>query len=181
MNNLIKKNFRKFFFLLYSILNLFNFHYKLKTIASLMDRSRMFLLKIAGAEIGAHSLICANVLIINPENLKIGNNSKIGSESQIFNYNKITIGDYVEIGTQFYINTDNHSTSKPYEHLVKQGSLSNKINIGSDIWIGSRVTILSGVKIEDRVVIGAGSVVTSDLKSGYMYAGVPAKIKKALN
>ena len=53
-----------------------------------------------------------------------------------------------------------------------------KIKIGSDIWIGARVTILSDTIIEDRVIIGAGSVINKNLKSGYLYAGVPAKPKK---
>jgi maltose O-acetyltransferase len=35
--------------------------------------------------------------------------------------------------------------------------------------------ILSGVRIENKVVIGAGSVVTKNLESGFVYAGVPAK------
>ena len=65
--------------------------------------------------------------------------------------------------------------------MAYQGAVINKINIGSDVWIGARVTILSGVEIKKRVVVGAGSVVTSDLESGYVYGGVPAKkIKKLI-
>ena len=63
--------------------------------------------------------------------------------------------------------------------MAYQGTISKEIKIGSDIWIGARVTILSGVKVENRVVIGAGSVVTKNLQSNYIYAGVPVnKIKK---
>ena len=51
--------------------------------------------------------------------------------------------------------------------------------IGSDVWIGARVTVLMGAKINNRVVVGAGSLVNKDLESGYIYAGIPAKkIKK---
>ena len=113
--------------------------------------------------------------------MKIGNNSNIGSNSEIFNYNYFEIGDDVDIGTQFYINTNNHKFDDPSKKLAYQGTISKEIIIGSDIWIGARVTILSGVRINDRVVIGAGSVVTQDLDSGSVYAGIPAKKIKKLN
>ena len=74
-----------------------------------------------------------------------------------------------------YINTNNHSFKNSELPLSKQGGITKEIQIGSDVWIGARVIILSGVKIESRVVIGAGSIVTKDLKSGFVYAGVPAK------
>ena len=103
----------------------------------------------------------------------------IKSSSEIFNYTKFYIGDNVDIGTQFYINTNNHRVEDEKKPLAYQGAILNEIEIGSDIWIGARVTILSGVKIENRVVVGAGSVVTKILETGHIYAGVPAKkIKK---
>ena len=49
------------------------------------------------------------------------------------------------------------------------------ITIGNDCWFGGNVTILPGVTIHDNVVVGAGSVVTHDLDSGYVYVGNPAK------
>ena len=60
--------------------------------------------------------------------------------------------------------------------LLIKGQLQ-EIVIGSDIWIGASYC-LSGVKINNRVVIGAGSVVTSNLESGYLYAGVQLKNTK---
>jgi acetyltransferase-like isoleucine patch superfamily enzyme len=144
-------------------------------IGNFFDSIRMFLLKISGSKIGGGSVVHSNVMIFNPNNLEIGKNSSIGSNSDIFNYSKISIGDNVDIGTHLYINTDNHSFKNPKLPLSKQGGISKEINIGSDVWIGARVIILSGVTVENRVVIGAGSVVTNDLKSGFIYAGVPAK------
>lgn len=49
------------------------------------------------------------------------------------------------------------------------------IEIGSHVFIGSRCVILPNTKIEDHVIIGAGSVVTGKLAAGGVYAGVPAK------
>jgi len=50
------------------------------------------------------------------------------------------------------------------------------IMIGSDVFIGVRSVILPGVQIGDRCIIGAGSVVTKSVPSGYIVAGVPAKV-----
>ena len=49
------------------------------------------------------------------------------------------------------------------------------IIIGNDCWIASNVVICGGVTIGDRVVIGAGSVVTRDIPSDTLAAGKPCR------
>ena len=49
------------------------------------------------------------------------------------------------------------------------------IKVGSNVLIGTNSVISPGVSIVDNVVIGAGSVVTRDISSGIVAAGVPAK------
>ena len=50
------------------------------------------------------------------------------------------------------------------------------IDIGNNVFIGVNSIIMPGVKIEDRVIVAAGSVVTKSIPSGVVVAGVPAKI-----
>jgi acetyltransferase-like isoleucine patch superfamily enzyme len=50
------------------------------------------------------------------------------------------------------------------------------IVIGNDVWIGSRTTILSGVKVESGAVIAAGAVVTQNVPPYAIVAGVPARV-----
>jgi acetyltransferase-like isoleucine patch superfamily enzyme len=57
-------------------------------------------------------------------------------------------------------------------------SLYKKTNIGKDCFIGARSIILPGVSIGDHVIVGAGSVVTKDVKSNCIVAGNPARIIK---
>lgn len=52
---------------------------------------------------------------------------------------------------------------------------SPKTQIGNDVWIGARVTILSGVSIGDGAVIAAGAVVTKNVEPYTIVGGVPAK------
>ncbi len=57
-------------------------------------------------------------------------------------------------------------------------SLYKKTSIGKGCFIGARSIILPGVTIGDHVIVGAGSVVTKDVKSNCIVAGNPAKIIK---
>jgi acetyltransferase-like isoleucine patch superfamily enzyme len=50
--------------------------------------------------------------------------------------------------------------------------------IGKDVWVGAYSKIMAGVKIGDGAIIALGSIVTKDVESFAIYAGVPAvKIK----
>ena len=48
--------------------------------------------------------------------------------------------------------------------------------IGKDCFIGARAIILAGVSVGDNVIVGAGSVVTKDVKPNCIVAGNPARI-----
>lgn len=50
--------------------------------------------------------------------------------------------------------------------------------IGNDVWIGQNATILPGVKIGDGAIIGANSVVASDIPSYSVAVGNPCKVVK---
>lgn len=51
-----------------------------------------------------------------------------------------------------------------------------KIVIGDNCFIGNSAKIMSGVTIGDNVIVGAGSIVTKDVPSNSVAAGVPAKV-----
>ncbi|GHU68144.1 hypothetical protein FACS189413_04350 [Bacteroidia bacterium] len=53
-----------------------------------------------------------------------------------------------------------------------------KITIGNDVWIGTRVIVMGGVTIGDGVVIGAGAIITKNVPPYAVVAGVPSKIIK---
>lgn len=52
------------------------------------------------------------------------------------------------------------------------------VTIGNDVWIGTRVIIMGGVKIGNGAVIGAGAIVTKDVPDYAIAVGVPAKVVK---
>ncbi|WP_082071837.1 acyltransferase [Pseudarthrobacter chlorophenolicus] len=51
-----------------------------------------------------------------------------------------------------------------------------RVEIGSDVFVGIGSIIMPGVKVGDRCVIGAGSVVTKSIPDGSVVAGNPARL-----
>jgi len=115
----------------------------------------------------------------NPE-IVIGDRTWIGDDVHISAINKILIGNDVLIGKKVTITDNAHGSSNiaamsipPTDRpLISKGP----VLICDRVWIGDKVTILSGVQIGINVVIGANSVVTKDLPANSIAAGVPAKI-----
>lgn len=60
------------------------------------------------------------------------------------------------------------------EYLTSKGP----IVVGSDVWIGSRAIILSGVRIGHGAIVAAGSVVTKDVAPYTLVGGNPARLIK---
>ena len=55
------------------------------------------------------------------------------------------------------------------------------IIIEDKAWLGSNVTVLPGVRIGEGAVVAAGAVVTKDVASNTVVAGVPAKFIKKID
>ena len=106
--------------------------------------------------------------------LTLGSGS-INYDSVIECFNSITIGNDVVVSERVMIrDSDNHSIKKEGEAPV----VSAPIVIQDNVWIGMGATILKGVTIGEGSVIAAGSVVTKDIPTHCLAAGVPAKVVK---
>lgn len=108
--------------------------------------------------------------------LSIGRNCGFSGTS-IFAASKIVIGDYCNFGGNTFIwDTDFHPLDfvERRVHNV-QRIKSLPIAIGNDVFVGANSIILKGVKVGDRSVIGAGSVVTKDIPADEIWAGNPAR------
>lgn len=87
----------------------------------------------------------------------------------------------IDIGNNVHITADCSILQHDYSWAVIQhmtgevlGSCGH-VHIGNNVFIGQKSLILKGADIGDNVIIGAGSVVTNQLESDAVYAGVPAR------
>jgi maltose O-acetyltransferase len=87
---------------------------------------------------------------------------------------RITIGDDTRIGSGVQLLTPTH----PLEPgLRREGwESAEPITIGTNVWLGAAVVVCPGVTIGDDTVVGAGSVVTTDLPAGVLAVGNPARV-----
>ena len=122
--------------------------------------------------------ITDGVTIILPEKLEIGEGVSIHENSLLACHGGIKIGDYCALGSNLIISTSEHIHSDINTLIKKQGIKTESVEIGKNVWIGARVTVLSGVKIGENSIIGASSLVNKDVPPNTVYAGTPAKFLK---
>jgi acetyltransferase-like isoleucine patch superfamily enzyme len=101
----------------------------------------------------------------------------IGRGSVIAAKKLIRIGRYTQIGPFCQINDQDHAFARD-ELIMNQRAIIAPVIIGEDCWFGSGVRVVKGVTIGDGVVLGAGSVVTSDIPPYQIWAGAPARFIK---
>lgn len=122
--------------------------------------------------------------VLPPFHCDYGENILIG-DRVFFNFNcivldcaEVRIGCRVFIGPSVQIYTATHPLDA--DERGTGAGYALPIEIGSDVWIGGGAIICPGVKIGDRCVIGAGSVVTHDIPSDVMAAGNPCRVIRKL-
>ena len=109
-----------------------------------------------------------------PWNLKIGKGSIIGDKAILDARCGITIGKNVNFSSEVSIWSEQHDHRDPYFRCETQEK--TRVQIGDRVWIGPRAIILHSVKIGEGAIVAAGAVVTKNIPSFAIVAGVPAKI-----
>lgn len=130
-------------------------------------------------EIGENVILWPGVTFSGNGLIRIGNGVKIGQDVILYAHKEnggVTIGDHTIIAAQTYIIDSNHSI-EPSTLISKQPLTSKLVRIGSDVWIGANVTILEGSIIHNGAVIGAKSLVNSEIGQNEIAFGIPAKIR----
>lgn len=110
--------------------------------------------------------------------LHIMSGTAIGHHAHIIALNDVTIEEDVLIADKVFITDCTHEyedVSKPIKNQPIKVLAS--VKIGASSWIGENVCIL-GVSVGKHCVIGANSVVTSDIPDYSVAVGSPAKIIK---
>ena len=139
------------------------------------------------------------IFTIQNPNITVGDFTYIADsefESHVTNFypwsrDKLIIGKFCQIatGVEFIMNDANHQMSavSTFPFYTMDGwdteapsaadmPFKGNTVIGNDVWIGQNAVILPGVNIGDGAIIGANSVVGSNISPYTIVAGNPAKV-----
>ncbi len=112
----------------------------------------------------------SSIMVHKDALLEIGNNTYLNGGSIDCSYG-ITIGNNCAIADGARIMDNSwHIANSPISRC--------KISIGNKVWIATNAMILPGVTIGDGAIVAAGAVVTKNVPSKCMVAGVPAEVIK---
>lgn len=109
--------------------------------------------------------------------IAFGRDCTVGSFSHITTGDAdVVVGDYVRMGSNITIMGGGRNFKEKDALIINQGSYHRAVSIENDVLIGAGVIILPGCNIEKGAVIGAASLVNSDVPAYSIVAGVPAKV-----
>lgn len=107
--------------------------------------------------------------------ISIGEGTEIGANSILNSGGKMTIGSYCLISNNCNINSSTHDTKKS-KYIMDQKHIHGETIIKDDVWLGGFVTVTANSKIGEGSVIGANSLVNSEIKEFTVNVGSPTKI-----
>lgn len=127
-------------------------------------------------KIGQNVVLYPNVSFEGNGLIEIGDNVKIGTNTVLYANSEggLQIGNNTIIAGHSYIIDSNHKTERK-EKICNQSLISQKMYIGSDVWIGTNCSIIMGAKINNGAVIGANSLVNKEISSYCIAYGTPVK------
>lgn len=117
-------------------------------------RSREAAARSAGVTIGSGCRILSDVATTEPWLVSIGDRVTISSDVRIVTHN----------GSGWLVDDER---GRRFRYAP--------VSIGSDVFVGAGAIIMPGVRIGDRCVVGAGSVVTRSIPDGTVAVGNPAR------
>lgn len=107
--------------------------------------------------------------------ITLGSQCLVGRNTVLQGHGGIEVGDFSGFGPNCVVLSFEPvywAADRPFQ---EQGFITKRTIIGKNVYIGANCTVLGGVHIAPDVLVGAGSIVTRDLESGFAYAGAPAR------
>ena len=134
------------------------------------NRWRLFWLRLFGAKLEGTPFVHQRARIQIPWNLTLHDRACLGDRANAYTLGEIEIGARSIVAQEAYLCTGTHDLGDPKVPLQVA-----KITVGEDVFIGARAFIMPGVKLGDRCVVGACSLVTRDVPPEMIAVGHPAR------
>lgn len=141
------------------------------TVIGEQTRVWQFVVILDGAVIGRNCNICAHALVEG--GVVIGDNVTV--KSGVFLWEGTVVEDDVFIGPNATFTNDPMPRSKMYPEQF------SGITLRKGCSIGANATLLPGVTVGERAMVGAGAVVTKDVPPFAVVVGNPAKIIRVMD
>jgi acetyltransferase-like isoleucine patch superfamily enzyme len=106
----------------------------------------------------------------------VGEDCRILSLAVSAEYDLISIGDRVTISSDVLFVTHDGAGWLVRDDDGRRHYWLARIAIGNDVIVGARTVIMPGIKIGDRCIVAAGSVVTRSVPDGSIVGGNPARL-----
>ena len=119
----------------------------------------------------------------------MGDETSIGPNSRIMNSRaKFIMARYSFSGPELLVITGNHMpvigkplikvTDSDKDTLDVNHEFDKNVVVEEDVWLGARVTLLSGAYVRRGTIVAAGAVVIGKTRPYSIYGGIPAKFIK---
>lgn len=129
--------------------------------------------------IGDRAFLGPNISLAVAEGgrLVLGSDVSVNQGSSLSARLSLIIGEGTRIGDHCSIRDNDHRIEAG-STLLESGFHARAVTIGSNVWIGRQVTVLPGVTIGDGAVIGAHSLVNTDIPARALAFGTPARVQR---
>jgi acetyltransferase-like isoleucine patch superfamily enzyme len=106
----------------------------------------------------------------------IGAKTVIGQECTISAYQHISLGRECILADRVMLIDFDHGVTEVERPIRLQGIYKRDVHIAHNVWIGYGACVLRGVSIGENSIVGTNSVLTKDVPTNAVVAGVPAQL-----
>jgi acetyltransferase-like isoleucine patch superfamily enzyme len=137
-----------------------------------------------GITIGDDVFIGRNTIVYCKNgDISIGRGVNLSANCCLFSSNDLTLEPDIMVGAYSYLlSGGGYDPTEREVPFVDQAGMETKgpLTIGTNSWLGARVTVLDGASIGRHCVIGAGAVVNRPIPADSLAVGMPAKVLKSI-
>jgi putative colanic acid biosynthesis acetyltransferase WcaF len=131
---------------------------------------RLFITRCFGARLHGKPFVHQRARIEHPWNLTLHHKACLGDRAHAYCLGAIEIGPGACVAQEAYLCTGTHDLRDPHWPLQ-----TAPIHIGADAFIGARAFLLPGVRVGERTIVGACTVVTRSVPPDTTVTGNPAR------
>jgi maltose O-acetyltransferase len=151
---------------------------------ALVPQLRAPWLRLLGARIGPrtilHEVRFFNLYRRGLAGLRIGRECFLGDECLLDLAEAVELEDQVTLAERVLILTHTNVGYADHPLQARFPASTAPVSVKRGSFLGANVTVLPGVTVGERSFVAAGSVVTADVPSDSLVAGVPARLVRSL-